>query len=37
MLSHGMAPLDITAEQGTKVPTAEIPANPIETDYIFSG
>ena len=37
MLGHATAPSDIVAEQGTKVPTADIPANPSETGYIFSG
>ena len=37
MLGYGTKPSDIVAEQGTKVPTSEIPANPTETGYIFSG
>ena len=37
MLSHGTKPADVVAEQGTKVPTADVPTNPIDTGYIFSG
>ena len=37
MLSHGTKPADVVAEQGTKVPTGDVPTNPTDTGYIFSG
>ena len=37
MLSHGTAPSEITVEQGTVVPSADRPAAPTETGYVFSG